>query len=243
MKRTLNFVVMAVMAMYLVLRVADLVVHGFKWSSVIWVHVYLIGITIALVWELHGRHSAVPIYGEPVKPQLPAPAAKPLLSLVALLERPTPLDAEDLRKRLSRALGQTLDSSPKNPNHLVLAPDQTYELQHGDHRMAIVNLPTPYVKDRENEAAAAPVKELAIAILNHQAWRAVDWVESPAELSREQVYATLGPVLVELMTDVKVLALFCPETGQMVPWRSGLPDLLRGADPLQALLLTNTTAV
>jgi hypothetical protein len=48
--------------------------------------------------------------------------------------------------------------------------------------------------------------------------------------------------LAELVSDVKVLALFCPETGQMVPWRAGLADILRNGDPLQALRLTTTPA-
>jgi PAS domain-containing protein len=85
-RRTLNFVVMAVLAQFLLLRVAAMVRDGFTWTHGIWAHVYLIGLAIALVWELHGRKAAAEREaGEIAKGQ--ANRKLELISLVLLLDR------------------------------------------------------------------------------------------------------------------------------------------------------------
>jgi hypothetical protein len=238
MRRTLNFVVMAVMAQFLVLRVAKLVAGGFSWVDIVWVHVYLIGIAIALVWELHGRHASQMNRQSPQ----PAPSASqgpPLWSLVALLRQGTPLAADDLRGRLTRALGVPIGEHAGDPNALRPGDgDVAFVLRLAGQRLAIVNEAKPYVKDREAEATTAASRELAVAIVQHAAWRAVDWLDgSPAD--RPAVYATLARTLAELTSDVEPLALFCPETGQMTPWSDDVLAALRSGDAPKAFAILN----
>lgn len=204
MKRVLNFVVMAVMAQFLVLRIAAMFRDGFTTPHLVWAHVYLVGIAIALVWELHGRkvweereraESAFPVVPNVAKAQA---TEERLVSLVLLLARPVvgAVDGE-----------RAVDGK----------------------RYAITFTDRPYVKDRDAEAKLAATPALGEAIRRHEAWCSVDAIDRVPD--QVAAYRTIGKLLADLSTGADVLAIFCPEDGRMTAWDAEMVKTLRSGDP------------
>lgn len=232
MKRPLNFVVIATLSIFLILRIAELVVHGFKWIHVIWAHVYLAGLALALVWEFKARPGAPAADPDPTQSDDAAATAAindpPLVSLVLLLARPEPIDEDDLRNRLAQTFGEDL-------NLFARADEMTLLLRVADQRFRVINSSSPYVKDRQSEAMGAATPQLADAIRAHESWRSVDLLEDDPAVDKAKAYAVIGRALAELIRGVHVLALFCPETGKMTAWRSGMAEQLRDVEQVETL--------
>jgi hypothetical protein len=234
-KRPLNFVVIATLSIFLTLRIAALLVYGFSWNHVIWAHVYMLGLAIALVWELKGRPDA-PRYdddetssnGSSSPANARRPSEPPLVSLVMLIAQPAPLSDESLRMSLAQRFGESM-------NLFTRIDEQTLAVRIHSQRFRILNAQSPYVQDRQTEAMNAATPTLGDAIRQHEAWRSVDLLETSESADRRPTYRTIGALLAELAGDVQPLAVFCPETGKMTAWRGGMVDELRDADKVVEL--------
>jgi hypothetical protein len=185
-KRLLNFTVIVVCTIYLLLYISALVTQGFAWSRVVWAHAYMLGIAVALVWELQGRKANAAELAAAAanarkdnerSPAIASVAEAPLVSLVLLLRRHASVDEAALGRRLSDTLQiGSFRSEPDADNVLIRVDETTLALRVDGRPFVVVSSPSPYVKDRESEAASASAPELATAIREHSAWRAVDRV-------------------------------------------------------------------
>ncbi len=254
MKRILNFVVMAVMAQFMLLHLAAILSQGFTWTRVIWIHVYLIGITIAIIWERQGRRAglereaaeamemggaatmsvpnvpSVPV-SEPKIATPPAPAVPaPLVSMVLLLEKPiTEMNESDLASRLSLALGTTFSTQTVDRDHLVKIDRENFDFTLDGQRYGLTFAAKPYVKDRETEAKAVRGPNLARAIRTHEAWCAVDAIGTVTD--KDAAYRVIGKAITELANGATPMAMFCPEDGRMTTWDAAMPQSLRSEHP------------
>jgi hypothetical protein len=71
-------------------------------------------------------------------------------------------------------------------------------------------------------------------IRQHQAWIAVDLIQDQTHAGLEDSFRYIAKLLAELAQD-DCLGLFCPSTGQIVPYSAELLPLLRSFHPLDAL--------
>jgi len=229
-RRPLNFVVIATLSIFLVLRLAAIVVNGFSWYHVIWAHVYLLGLIIAFTWEFKARPGAPDAPPDPAFEVNTPPAEPPLVSLVLLIARPEVLMLESLRIRLTALLGDRLTRCDQaEADVTVVQIDGQY--------FRVLNSDAPYVKDRQTEAVNAATPEIGQAIRTHEAWRSVDLLdESPDEAARTKARESIATALLALAEDVEPLAIFSPETGRMTLWRDDLTTNLQTTAGVERLV-------
>ncbi len=156
----------------------------------------------------------------------------PIYSLVFLLEKPRKLDAASLTKVVKRVY--SAERMTGRPDAEVRGESPRFMVQTPTARLLVLNLPDPYVKDREKVAAGIQELRRKDAMRTHKAWLSVDWYGELPKSGEQQAYRTIGKLAAELAGH-DCLALLCPALQQMVPYSRDFPQLLRSEDPLRVL--------
>lgn len=170
-----------------------------------------------------------------------------IVSLVFLLRAPRALSENVLRERLGPALGVTFPPGPDmdGPCMLVQIPPPEsanmplgrvtcFMMRVGELGFGINNFAMPYVDDKEGATAGVADARLRRAMLDHEAWLSVDYME-PRDATRpgwkEEAYRVIGKVMAAL-AGPDCLAIYCPELQRCNEYDDCLLDTLRGESPL-----------
>jgi len=112
----------------------------------------------------------------------------------------------------------------RSPSFLVKAPGMVLLVNH---------FARPYFDDNADAAAAVQELRLQHIVREHVAWTSVDLLHlDDDKRPRAEAYPFVGRLLAELADD-DCLAIFCPETGRLVPFEPGLLEKLRSDRPLE----------
>lgn len=159
-----------------------------------------------------------------------------LLSLVWLLSEPRELDDQELARHVLSAWGIDLTDTDGEAQEFVAGFPPALIIRLRECTFLVNVFPTPYVRDKAKTAEALGELRRQKALLEHEAWLSVDFLgDRPSDPNEERaIYRRLGRLMAEL-ADESCLALYVPETGQLLPFDAELPGRLRGGDVLDAL--------
>ena len=165
-------------------------------------------------------------------------------SIVLLLRRPIPLNAQLVAAWLSEETGRKIEALDAEDSQAQPGDDQVANdvvIGRSPHLVAIVdgtfflvhNLPAPYMP--EPLKAAQEIQELRLrkAVAEHKAWISMDILHPPEAASTDN-YRIVARFLSHLVGD-DCLALYHPPLCRFATCTEGTLESLRGDDPIQAL--------
>lgn len=176
--------------------------------------------------------------------QRPRGNDEPMVSLVLLQSAPREYSEGDVRERLERALGITIDPSDGGASAFVVGASSRGPISEhpGDDPwmfmvkaqgtiLNVVAVPAPYFDDQEAVAAATIDMRLQGIARSHQAYVSVDLLACDGE--RAAAYGTIGKFLAQFV-DETTLAVLCPAQERVVVVDDSIVATLAGDDPLSA---------
>jgi uncharacterized protein YegJ (DUF2314 family) len=212
--------------------------NGWKVTDFVWL-LLLAAAAVAYYWQLF-RH--------PPETNDTASDNRPFLSLVLLFREPRFLDAAVLASLASRAWEVEIEasrdddsdesdaSSDDSPERgYVVGEPPLFMVMHPLALCMVHHFDRPYMDDPE--ACAAQVNEFRIrrAILEHQAWTAVDVMQwFGPEDGASGAYRLIARLLAELADD-NVMAIVDPAAGRIFAYDPETEQKLRSENPLAAL--------
>lgn len=111
----------------------------------------------------------------------------------------------------------------RSPAFIVNAPGMT---------LLINNFKAAYMSDIEQVASEMKELRMRHAIESHTAWLSVDlMVMHEQTRDSAEAYPFIAKIFADLLDD-DCVAVYAPETGQLIPYDSELPEKLRGSNPL-----------
>lgn len=205
------------------LRIAALIT-SFSWSKV--------GMLLVFVWLAWEYREALRQWREAEESTSggdDAEGSGPMISIALLLARPRYLEAPVLAGIVESAWGGDYTSGDEEAQDGFVVGEPPVFMVKSPHGMFMVhNQPDPYFDDAEEVVEAIGELRLRRAILEHEAWMAVDLVlPFDDSLPREAFYPLIIRLIYELVDD-DILAVYRPETGQVNVWAD---------DVLEALLM------
>jgi uncharacterized protein YegJ (DUF2314 family) len=168
---------------------------------------------------------------------------KPLISLVQFRRAPnnflTDKKLGEIAQRLwgeqktGKAEGESWLAVGQNPSFIVNAPGVT---------LLVNNFPRRYFDEQDDPGEMNELR-LRRALESHTAWLSVDLLSmSDATKSREEAYPLIAKFFAELL-DEDCLAIYTPETGQILAYEPALAEKLRGPNPMEIFAELNFAPV
>jgi uncharacterized protein YegJ (DUF2314 family) len=169
---------------------------------------------------------------------------EPMLSFVMLLDRPKPIDREQIKAAVERLWGvQLADKGEATDN--FLAWDEALPTAalciNGDY-LLIHSFPAPYFGDPAAAAADMPELRRRKVLSDHKAWMSVDGMSIKAPENRARLERLAALLVAELLDD-DCLGIFQPSTSRLVPVDDTIRDRLRGSNPAEDVFRSDQVAV
>jgi len=155
----------------------------------------------------------------------------PSVSLVLLRDSSAGLDEAGLRRIAAGALGVEFDSEDPDATDFVVGEPPTFVVKLGERIYLVHDLDLPYFDDPEEVAEQMGEVRLAEAVRRHSACVMVALGAEAEDVAGESAYGPVGKMAAAL-ADEGCLAVYCPQTGEIVAWRPELRAALAGPDPL-----------
>ncbi|MCL6504377.1 MAG: DUF2314 domain-containing protein [Pirellulales bacterium] len=171
---------------------------------------------------------------------------QPLIAIVGLLREPMSWDAAVLARAASRAFEADLgDGNSEGEDGFVAGAGVGTIVKCRDRWIVVNCFPQPYTDDVEQ--AAEDIDDVRIRTLfrQHTAWFSCDALNVEGRLSVAELtewYRWLGRLFAELLDD-NCLLVFLPEGDYVFPVNEDTEAALRSADPLAALVETDTIPI
>jgi len=153
-------------------------------------------------------------------------------ALVLLLRQPRQLDAASLARAAAQAFGVDVPCGATESGLGVIGETPHFLVQLPDRQLVVHNVARPYFDNRAAVAAGLTELRLREAVARHVAWISVECLH--AEPAVGDPYAALARLAAALI-DPGCLALCIPALRSVYVCDEGLPDKLRGREPLKAL--------
>jgi uncharacterized protein YegJ (DUF2314 family) len=175
------------------------------------------------------------------------PAARdgdePVVSLVALLERPAQLESTLVAVRASEAWGIDVGTEEdENETAYAVGESPHFLVRREAWLLAVHDVDEPYFDDPDRVANYAPDLRTRRAIERHRGWLSVDVLYAPRGADPAEAYRLIGRLLAELVGD-DLLAVRHPDDARIHPRTPELLPALRSDDPLAALRAIGVPAV
>ena len=165
-----------------------------------------------------------------------------MLSIVAMLRVPQRLEPIYIASAAKRAWDADLshgEEEGEGEDGFVVGNDElpTLVVSFRGRMILVNNFSHPYVDDPQTVADSIPDLRLRGLVAEHTAWLSCDAMGVESFDDRDAVldwYQILGKLISELVDD-NCLAIFVPQTGQVFPNMSETLEMLKSADPINAL--------
>lgn len=159
-----------------------------------------------------------------------------LVSFVALLKEPRPLEAVYLQTAAKKAWDAdlSLGEDAEGEDGFIVGEDFSCFVMFRGRIMLVNNFPSPYMDDAEKFAESIPDLRLRQIVAEHTAWMSVDAMGASMGDDPETVrdwYRVLGPLLAEFV-DENCLGIYMPDRGRLYAANPETLEMLRSEDPL-----------
>jgi uncharacterized protein YegJ (DUF2314 family) len=179
--------------------------------------------------NLPGRRAPEPVSIPPCDMDAEiADGEMPLISLVLLLRDERFLDERILTGLVNQAWDAELEAGDPQAAEFVVGQSPSFVIQFRNRHFLVNNFARTYVEDMQT--AIREIKEVRLrrAFEEHRAWLSVDLLgecHDPCDV--EEIYGLIGK-LTAAMADDDCVALYAPQTGQMIPYDASLDEKLGG---------------
>ncbi|HOF87107.1 MAG TPA: DUF2314 domain-containing protein [Armatimonadota bacterium] len=166
---------------------------------------------------------------------------EPMISLVLLRSSRLALTEDDVRARVSRALGTQFDLGNEHATEFVMempkearppfGEGQTFMVQLNAGLFFVHSYGQPYADLDGRAVDGITDLRLRRIMTDHRAWLSVDLLSAPEGAAREAAYPTIGKILAAML-DAESLGVLAPQLSRCHPLNDDARDALRGDDPL-----------
>jgi len=156
-------------------------------------------------------------------------------SLVLMLKEPREIDAQAVRRAVTKAFGVRVGSTTEEENFVVQLSPETMPVRINGLPLGFICAPKPYVDRMPSDEELKDMDErLARVLREHKGWISCDLIADIPRARKAEVYPHIARILAEFLDD-NVLGIFCPENDRLMYNHPGLKEELLGEDPLAAL--------
>jgi uncharacterized protein YegJ (DUF2314 family) len=152
-----------------------------------------------------------------------------LIAMALLLRGPRLFDVQVAQ----RAANFAFRDAPEPPQVVPLKNPSTMGLKLGPMRLGIINKEQPYFADIAKVADQIPNFLARKAVQEHNAWLSVDLIGDPPPIMPERVYAIIGRLIAELLSD-DVLGIMRLPKGPIIGYDTSFIPLFRNGRALEA---------
>lgn len=161
---------------------------------------------------------------------------EPLISLVALLERPARIESTLLAVRASEAW-QVEVGTEEDENEAAYAVGLSphFLVKRDDWLFAVHDVDEPYFEHPDRASQYTRGWRQRRVVAGHRAWLSIDLLYAPDGTTAAAAYRLIGPLLGELLEGEGVLGVMRADSQEILPWDPLVEAALRSEEPLLAL--------